>query len=199
MRSAESGELIAKECDGAALHLEFVWHGDRFGHVISLIETSGRRVPLLESVEGTADESSSSPPSPPLQSLSLDPLPEGRRVALLVGMAGRDHWSASIEPLPDAAGFAFDIACRCSRGDIELASAYRLALDHRDLFAAADRSWIEARLPDGRSLVVTANGSAAPSDLELKNPTTFTIAPRAGQGNATIRWKYCLQLLPSDS
>ena len=56
--------------------------------------------PLLESIEGTATDDW--PPSPPLQSLSIETLPDGRRVALLVGMAGRSHWSASIEAVASA-------------------------------------------------------------------------------------------------
>jgi hypothetical protein len=186
--------LIAKSsADAGALQLEIVRRGDRFAHLISLVGAGGETIPLLESVEGTPADAA--PPSPPLQSVSIETLPDGRRAALLVGMAGRSHWSASIEAVPGEAALIFDIACRSSGGDSMLASTYRLASDHGDLFAAADRSWIEARLPDGMSLVVTATDSTVPSELGLANPTTLSVVPQNGRGKTTIRWKYRVELL----
>jgi hypothetical protein len=107
------------------LQVDFRFRGDRFSHVVSLIGRGESPIALLESVEGTATEAW--PPSPPLQSLNIESLPDGRRVALLVGMAGRGHWSASIETLPHPAGFLFDIACRTTGSEGKLASTYRLA------------------------------------------------------------------------
>jgi hypothetical protein len=187
-------ELIAESSAGAdALRLDFVWRGDRFAHVLSLVGAGGVAIPLLESVEGTPLDAA--PSSPPLQSVSIETLPGGRRAALLVGMAGRGHWSASIEAVPGEAALVFDIACRSAGGDPMLASTYRLASDHSTLFAAADQSWIEARLPDGTSLVVTATDSAVPSELGLANPTTLSVVPQNGRGKTTIRWKYRVELL----
>jgi hypothetical protein len=154
-------------------------------------------IPLLESVEGTPLDAA--PSSPPLQSVSIETLPGGRRAALLVGMAGRGHWSASIEAVPGEAALVFDIACRSAGGDPTLASTYRLAESQSTLFAAADQSWIEARLPDGKFLIITANDSAVPSALNQKSPATFTIVPRTGLDKTTIRWKYRVELLTPDS
>jgi hypothetical protein len=95
---------------GVALRVEFIWREDRYRHTISLIDGDGSIVPLFESFEGVSEDDW--PPSPPLQTLSIERLPEGRQVALLVGMAGRSHWSASVEPVQGQAAIAFDIACR---------------------------------------------------------------------------------------
>ena len=75
---------------------------------------------MLESVEGSASDDW--PASPPLQNLSIEELAPGRRAALLVGMAGRSHWSASIEPVPGQAALLFDVACRTSDSDVSLGS-----------------------------------------------------------------------------
>src|SRR5438045_2944877 len=96
--------------DGVGLSLVLKWHLDRYYHAISLIGHSGRIMPLMESLNGLAEDEW--PPSPPLQTLSIETLPDGRSVALLVGMAGRSHWSASIEPVSGQAKLIFDIACR---------------------------------------------------------------------------------------
>jgi len=82
---------------------------DRFAHSISCL--AAEEV-LCRSIEG--DDNQRWPPSPPLQQLSVEERPEGR-VALLVGMAGRSHWSASYH-LQDQS-LIVDVACRCSRGD----------------------------------------------------------------------------------
>ena len=116
--------------DGSALRAEFLWHGDRFAHRISLIHRSGAIVPLLESLEGTpADDW---PPSPPLQSLTIENRTNGRTVALLVGMAGGSHWSASVETLADAPELIFDVACRHNKRPTFLGSRYRKLIRSMD-------------------------------------------------------------------
>ena len=74
--------------------------------------------------EGSADEAW--PASPPLQQLSVETTSNSERtVALLVGMAGTAHWSASIEPLADRRAFRFDIACRLSGPGEFFGTTYR--------------------------------------------------------------------------
>lgn len=115
--------IDAIDAAGFGVRLEFRWIGDRYGQIISRIQPKRDREILLESREGLpADEW---PPSPPLQTLSIEKLTDGRTVALLVGMAGRSHWSASIEPVANRAGLIFDIACRHSTRPNSLGSVYR--------------------------------------------------------------------------
>src|SRR5947208_27348 len=95
------------------LRVRFFSAADRYAHVIELT-SDGRAWPLLESVEGSADDAW--PVSPALQSCNIEKLPGDRGVALLVGMAGRSHWSLAAEVVTSAEGarLTFDVACRVS-------------------------------------------------------------------------------------
>ena len=46
-------------------------------------------------------------------------------LALLVGMSGTSHWSASAEAVPGEAALLFDIACRVKQTPVNLGSCYR--------------------------------------------------------------------------
>lgn len=109
--------------NGDILRIEFVKQGDRYRHLLSMVDSGIEPHPLCESIEGTADDPW--PPSPPLQSLRFETLSDSRQVALLLGMAGRGHWSASIEPVAGEAAFLFDVACRAEAFDGWLGSQYR--------------------------------------------------------------------------
>jgi hypothetical protein len=188
-----SEQLDAKSLTGESLRVDFVRQGDRYGHRLVVVDTAGRELVVLDSVEG--DASAPSPPSPPLQNLSIETLPNGRRVALLVGMAGRGHWSASIEALPGAAVFVFDIACRSAGGEPALASSYRLAAPSAArLFIAADETWIEARCEQRDVVISPAGEVAAPCALKMLDDASFAISPLPQKGT-TIRWKYRVELL----
>jgi hypothetical protein len=119
----QSEAIEARGDNGIGLRVEFVWRGDRFGHAISWINEDGVAQPLLESIEGLGTDAW--PASPPLQSLTLHTLPSGHPAALLVGMAGRSHWSASVEATAGRATLQFDIACRHSAQPEWLGSRYR--------------------------------------------------------------------------
>ena len=160
--------------DGTRLRVEFTWRADRYGHVISLMKAAGQTVPLLESIEGSGDDAW--PQSPPLQSLSIEKLAEGRSAALLVGMAGRSHWSASIEPALGVSGFVFDVACRHSQAPNWLGSRYR-----RLSAAAADVS-------------IRGDGAEVVSEDEIVAIQPKMIASGAG----TTRWKYRFVMPPLD-
>src|SRR5262245_7741482 len=118
--------LEAAGPDGSVLRIELIWQGDRFGHQITARSADGAITPLLESLEGAATDDW--PPSPPLQSLHIEPLPAGRTAALLVGMAGRSHWSASIETTTGSAEILFDLACRHTAAPARLGSRYHALL-----------------------------------------------------------------------
>lgn len=192
-------ELTASAGVGAAaLRVAFQWRADRFAHIISLIRSDGGIVSLLESVEGSAADHW--PPSPPLQSLSIETLPEGRRAALLVGMAGQNHWSASIEVVPGEAALIFDIACRTKDRDAALGSRYRLASPNEtSLFAAADRSWIEAQSGEDSVVFVPLQAATEGARLESLDSLSFAIMPQVSPSGPTIRWRYRVEILATDS
>lgn len=155
---------------GFQLCLEFIQRGDRLGHRIAMQTASGDVSPILESVEGAADEDW--PPSPPLQSLSYHALPGLRRAALLVGMAGASHWSASIEQAAHEPLFLFDIACRYGSQPQWLGSQYELL--HPDASARVAIHSENARITPG--------------------PGLWKIEPDVK--GKTARWQYSISLVP---
>jgi len=151
-----------------SLRVEFIWHGDRYSHVISVVTESGEQTPLLESIDGA--EIDDWPPSPPLQTLRMEELPDGRRVALLIGMAGRSHWSASVETVLGNAELVFDIACKHPAGTRRLGSRYRqLSEAAKALLLREDA----ARFTESEGCL-----SIEPTDLAAQP--------------ATARWKYSI-------
>jgi hypothetical protein len=152
--------------DRRRLRIEFVWKGDRYAQLIALVDASGTAQPLLESIEGTAHDAW--PPSPPLQNLTIETRPDGSCVALLLGMAGNAHWSASIEAAADKAALVFDIACRHSTNPGALGGRYRLLTDSKDLISIRADS---------------ANISQHEGTLEIQPIAASTSA-------GTTRWRY---------
>jgi hypothetical protein len=156
--------------DGIRLRLEFRWQGDRYGHLISRIRFGRDPEPLLESIEGAPSDAW--PPNPPLQSLTFQTLPSGASAALLVGMAGRSHWSASVEAVPNTAELIFDVACRHSDGPLYLGSQYRT-------FVPTEKAFFV------RGLVSEIQQQA--ENLLIQPQITPT-------GSQTTRWKYVVSL-----
>jgi len=105
------------------LRAEFFRTEGRWAHRLVTVNGFAQRV-LLQSLEGGPHEAF--PPSPALQQLAFQQLSPGHRVALLVGMAGKNHWSVSVEAFPDRRCLRFDAACRHQRvRDGDLGSAYQ--------------------------------------------------------------------------
>jgi hypothetical protein len=86
----------------------------------SFVGNAGEQL-LLESIEGIPDESW--PASPALQEGRIESA-TGRDVAMLVGMAGKSHWSVSIEADALQQSLLFDVACRLKVAGGQLASTY---------------------------------------------------------------------------
>jgi hypothetical protein len=107
--------------EGGGLRIVFHRRGDRYGHTIEAI-ADGRVRAVLKSIEGDAAEPW--PASPPFQQLHFEERPGGKRVALLVGMAGTSHWSASVEFDPLEGVAVFDVACRMRAKPEWLGSQY---------------------------------------------------------------------------
>ena len=162
--------IEARGQSGVGLRIEFQWCTDRYGHTVSITDSTGAIIPLLKSIEGHSEDAW--PPSPPLQSLSIETLPDGRRAALLVGMAGGSHWSASIESIAGQPALCFDLACRHSHSPNWLGSRYRRL--------AGAESKLTIRGEDVRVVYDT-------QDTVIK-PT----APAVPAG--TTRWKFAIRL-----
>lgn len=154
--------------------VEFAREADRYRHEV-VICTGESWQTVLASVEGAADDEW--PPSPPLQELHIEPRTLGNEVALLVGRAGRSHWSLSVESDVARGALIFDVACRSSSAANRLQSSYLI----RGPALTYDLQVLEGELhPDA-------------DDFGL------SIAPRwdsnAG-GIRTFRWRYKIVATP---
>jgi hypothetical protein len=176
---------------GDGLRAIFFWRVDRFAHRIERIE-SGATTPLLESLEGS--DLDRWPPSPPLQQLTVESLPDGRAVALLVGMAGASHWSMTVEREPDAAALVFDVACRVKEEGGALGSAYRSLVRHelKDESALLHRPGGQGQPVKVESLPTAGSDGNAHVETDGRG---VQIRPAFEINvNQTARWKYRISL-----
>ncbi len=178
------------------LRLRFDWQGDRFGHAIFVVD-SGHECELLRSVEGSASDAW--PASPPLQSVHVEQQPDGRQVALLVGMAGKSHWSVAVELFPDWSRLRWDVACRVRGGKCDgLGSRYGAAGLVRQIDAS--RVLVGGREPAGGLIVRLDDaeplpGATSPRLLASGSDRLAIVAEsnHAGDNGATIRWSYVIE------
>lgn len=162
--------------------VEFFWRVDRVAHRISRREGATWFL-VAESIEGGPDDAW--PPSPPFQQVHFERRVDDSTVALLVGMAGGSHWSASVEV--DAEGsLHWDIACRLAGiperlGTSYLSEATAKVADEPLMIAIGDaRVILIAR--DGNDQVAVSNFEGRALDWRIPvSPTS-----RA----QTIRWQY---------
>jgi hypothetical protein len=172
--------------EGGPWRVTFERRGDRYGHRIELIEAD-KVTPLLESIEGTPEEDW--PASPALKELHLEDRPGGKQLALLVGMAGRSHWSMSVELDPQAAQLVFDVACRLRDEPRQLSSTYRVAALPVRLLTDPPR----VAGPQGFELQPQALENRV---AELTLPSSEIVGVQADVGTGkwprTIRWRYSI-------
>lgn len=170
------------------LRTTFVWREDRYAHVVALYGATGEHI-LLESIEGSPDDPW--PPSPAFQQLSMQGDGD-QRVALLVGMAGRSHWSMSVEVAASRRGFVFDVACRLNEAAEELGSSY----------SAAGHAIIDPRTATGQSdanrYTLVLDPSLPPDAQSLSTAgDLLRVHCLASQATlpCTARWKYQVAVL----
>jgi hypothetical protein len=179
-------EHTIEAIDGSrqGLRVEFFRSADRLAHTISSV--SGDQVmPLMRSCEGTDQQIF--PPSPPMQQLAIQEV-EQRRVAFLVGMAGRSHWSVSIEADGAQRRLSFDVACRMvPNAEGGLASTYEVLQPS----AMEVRSGEIHFRHDHHSTVLrpVSVGSSTTPPIGLL-PSRIEIRPAHQAEASTTRWAY---------
>jgi hypothetical protein len=171
----------------ARLQISFERRQDRFCHAIEVLNEVGTLEPWLASIEGT--EHQLWPASPVLQTLHVEDRGGGAQVALLVGMAGRSHWSMSVEVHREREELLFDVACRTRENPEFLGSTYDVVeqrLTTRQtagqLQLARGDNWLEL---DG-------GGAPGASTLDWSSTGRITIVASADpvSGPTTHRWRY---------
>jgi hypothetical protein len=141
--ATEIQRLDAVNVHGDGLRVQFYRLGPRWAHRVLAIERQAT-LALLESIEG--DGLQSYPPSPALQQLVCQRREPTSPVALLLGMAGQNHWSVSVEAWAEQRVLRFDIACRYhASAAATLGSTY---LAH-DTWRRASNGQLETTSPAG--------------------------------------------------
>lgn len=179
--SRDPQELRLIHADGFGLLLTFRRDTDRYRHSISVI-TPGGTEPWLESVD--SDGQCPWPESPPYQELSIE-LQNDRHVALLVGMAGKSYWSASIESGVAPCSLRFDVACRLREPPEKLGNTYRLLRSPHRLPPSPGAN------SEPHSCVLRPSNENAVCEFR-EQASQVSIVPRTmfATGVATIRWQY---------
>jgi len=168
------------------LRIAYQHRGDRYGHRV-VVAGPGGLTTLLQSVESVGDVTW--PESPPLQEFEVEPRGD-QEVALLVGMAGASHWSASVEV--DSDELRFDVACRTRDIAAHLGSTY----------LAGDAGWMVR--PDGAVAISSHDGNFAmeltPHDdfstrVKLLGDRRLWIGPdvEISKTPTTVRWQYSIR------
>lgn len=184
-----SGEKPAAVLEAPGLRAVFVRRGDRYAHRIEVRDEATQAWTIaLKSHEGTDEDPW--PPSPPFQQLHVEKRKEGD-VVLLVGMAGRSHWSAAVDVSPDGKSLRFDIAVRVQATGGRLGSNYEIVAQ-----PAADRL---LRICDQQD-TLGVRGSAKVRNLDTGEETeSFCVGFSPWNQEvvvppATVCWKYQLGL-----
>lgn len=167
--------------EAAGLRLSFHAYGDRLAHTVGLV-VGNRVVPLLASVEGTPDDDW--PPSPPLTTIELSSQGEVQH-ALLLGMAGRSHWSVAVVLSEAARRLEFEIACRMKEPASSLGSAYRT------MVAARSHEQGVALVVDNETVRVDGP-SQQPAVHVTPDGLNVPVEPPAGPFPQTVRWSYAI-------
>lgn len=176
MELVSSNRLRTKRHGTLELEVHFEQLADRWQQSISLV-VENNLLPLLQSVEGTTAERW--PLHPPLQSLHFETQAGEKQVALLVGQAGRSHWSASIAT-GEAGCLEFDHACRIAEAPTFLGASFSLAA-----------GWQVAQTPAGYELHCDAHRIL----IELLHGTIVQILPGEIRFTAASGWSGKMETL----
>ena len=187
MAAGKPISLSAMNLDGVGLQVEFLWRQDRHCHTIGLV-VDNSPISVFESMEGSSLEDW--PPSPPLQQLSVEELRPKTQVALLVGMAGKSHYSISVEPAHDRTKFVFDVACRSREIAEQLGSEYLLLAG--GVSSASDHDAIID--VDRRLIQLSCDRDGETASRIIVNPKGVRIEPALVVSLGTTRWRYSLEL-----
>ena len=170
--------------DAGRLRMVFSRSGDRYQHEIQAAGEP-RRI-LLASLEGGAD--AAWPASPPFQELHVERRGEEKLVALLVGRAGRSHWSGSVELDRSRETILFDVACRCAGSTGWLGSTYELPSTDAATLGRANATIV---LPPDDQLQIL---EGEPHWIQTDDGCILRIAARrtVSRSPQTIRWQYSI-------
>jgi hypothetical protein len=161
--------------------------GDRFDWRILCEPLSASAVPLLQSVPSAKEMAW--PRFPPLQELAQESHSD-TEVLLGVGMAGKSHWSVSVDRRqePHQPAMVFDFACRLSESPTFLGACWMLGDGLKSTPPASlDLPW---QLRQNEITIATLTPNSHTS-LRLDG-NQVQVIPEPGKGvlQGTIRWGF---------
>ena len=119
-----SRELTMLALESGPIRCEFRRQSDRFQNSL-LVRIDAQWVPVLQSIEGTADDLW--PASPPWQQLVEERIGSNQQSVLLgVGLSGTAHWSIAVEPLCSGLGLHLDVACKSPKTPTFIGTTFRI-------------------------------------------------------------------------
>ena len=184
------GTLESFAPSGHLLRLVLEQAADRVAHRIEVLDPAARVLAELRSIEGSSADDW--PPSPALQSCSVQEIRPARTAAFLVGMAGKSHWSASMEAVPHEGALVFDFACRVQSMPQWLGTSYALHLRSPNTGIHFQLSplgiAIHLSMPTS-GLRGTNSGQASVRSLRFACPEASP-----AKFPATLRWQYRIYL-----
>lgn len=178
--------------------------GDRMLHRIWLNSTSSEPKPMMIALTLEGNNTQDWPPSPPFQQIVCEANTIGKKPPLLcVGMAGKSHWSGSIEADEMTGAIAFDMACRTSDTPSFLGSTYSVAPTWN--LVSIDSNRLNLDHPSGLSLSLRTVGDTtiaiADTDVSQNDKAEFKsiiiaakIDPANHRRGKTYRWRYWIEL-----
>jgi hypothetical protein len=183
---------VLQVLDRGGRGLRVVWYRDedRYGHEIAFVAGPAATACLTVELGRGRDPW---PASPPLQQCSLEPSSRGGQTALSIGMAGKSHWSQSVETDATAMSLTFDVACRLHRQPLWLGSSYRASQPLEVLSSSSVRLTVAA----GVELTLTgeAPNSPFPVRMEVSGNQVAIVADFGRlQFPSTVRWRYRVAL-----
>jgi len=180
--------------DGRGLQVTWFRDDDRLGHEIAVVNGTMATVCMRAELGREQDPW---PASPPLQQCSLEASPVGRRTALFIGMAGKSHWSQSIETDDSTmAALTFDVACRVQHQPAWLGSTYRTSQAVQVLSASSVRLAVAEGL-DMTLIALTGEppDNSSPCPIEVGGSQLAIAADLAKlRLPSTVRWRYRVAL-----
>ncbi len=175
-----SGPLVAR-CYAAV---------DRTGHCVWWLEND-KPCLIIKSLEG--NPSQAWPESSPFQQIVCENVGAGGKAVLLgVGMAGKAHWSATIEGDSMTQAIAMDIACRTAAVPEHLGSAYWISAPW--IATSISENSLSLVHPDGITLIVDSIGNTSITVENRKMLVRPSIDTAHHQRGQTYRWRYVLRL-----
>lgn len=194
----EQHSLDAVNKSGFGLRVEFFRQDNRWAHRVVVVQDAAKDV-LLESCEG--DDEQTFPPSPALQQADFRAPAEMPAVGLLLGMAGRNHWSLSVQAYPIERRLVFDAACACPyETDVRLGTAYALktpwSIGTCGRVGRGQRLQLNVDLPSGLQCICCGSAESG-SDVTVcvdERNRHLVMRPTEDNWPGTVRWQYQIQL-----